>query len=260
MKPVRPIAFIAAFVLCLPVHAAADDFKSLVQEQLRAPMQLSASVPYSYLVTIDVDSREGKNKSESFYGQYRFNPAAAAGERVSLIDLTWDEVPKDMRKELEKDNVEGSEADFAEDFWCTNDQKDLEVMASDSVTVIREDETEAVVSLGPDAIAYFLADDSEKEGRGLPKKIRKRMLSELTFSKPDLYLTHSRVWLSKPTTLKIVAKMKEMDFKMGCALAPNGLPFVSQSNTVIVGKALGTGFQARVDISISDLQPVKSNP
>ncbi len=241
-------------MMSIPGIASASDFKSLVKAKAQSAAAVPETVPYSYLVTIAVDSQEGKDDSEQFTGQYRLNPAATPGERVTIIDGSWDDYPKDMRKELEEANFEYSQAQHAEDFWCVGDQEMLEMMASDAVTVLREDAREAVVSLTPDAIAYFMDDDDDGE-RDMPKKIRKRMLAELTFSKPSLLLTQSKIWLSKPTTVKIVAKMKEMNFEQRCSPAPNGLPYVSENNVKVSGKAMGSHFGATVNVTLSDLQP-----
>jgi len=256
MKFLRSITFIPGLIVLGSSFANASDFKSLVEAQLDAPIKTADPAAYSYVISIDIDSREGSDEAEIIDVQYRYNPAAQAGERVALMGTSWEDLPKDMRRELQKSN---NAAEPDDDLWCLNSREDLEVMASDDVTVIREDENEAVVSLSPDGVAQFLADDDE-DGRDMPKKIRKRMLSELTFSKPDLYLTNSRIWLSEPTSVKIIAKMKEMEFLSQCAPGPNGMPHVTTANSYVKGKALGTAFEARVNISISDLRPAAETP
>lgn len=252
----RTLLFCAALTATFPGFAVASDFKTLIQEQLDSSATPPQSIPFSYLVTINIDSKEGKDEAENFKGQYRFDPSAEPGNRIKLIGQTWDDIPKDMRKELEKNNLETTPEKFAKDFWCMGDRDTLDILASDDVTILREDSEEAVISLSPEAISHFMSDDTEgKKERKMPKKIRKRMRAEMTFSKPDLIMTQSRIWLSEPTTVKIVAKMKEMDFQEKCAVAPNGLPYLSESRTIIAGKAMGKSFGANVNVFVSDLQP-----
>lgn len=248
---IRSILFGAA--LLTPALAQASDFKSLAAERAQnASQKVPDAIPYTYLVTIEMTGN--KDEGENYQGQYRFNPAAAPGERVDLMGASWDDIPKGMRKELEKANQESTMDDFTDEFWCIPDQESYEILASDDVTVLSESETEAVVALGPKGIAHYLSDDGEGE-RKMPKKIRKRMLSEITFSKSNMQMTDSHIWLSEPTTVKIVAKMKEMDFEQACDIAPNGLPYFSQVNTKIAGKAMGTSFGAIINVTVSDLQP-----
>lgn len=236
--------------------AFASDFKTLVQERAEAGnvTAMPDAIPYSFLVSVDVINDDKEDPSKSFNGQYRFNPEAAPGDRVTLIGLEWDDLPKDMRKDLEETNLEQSSGVFADEFWCNAEQETFDILASDDVTVISETETEAVLSLGPRGIAHFLDNDDEGE-RSMPKKIRKRMLSEVTVSKPDLQIQKSRIWLSEPTTVKIIAKMKTMDFAMGCSLTPDGLPYYSENNASVSGKAMGKEFGATIKMTITDLQP-----
>ncbi len=247
---------ITTMLCCAAGSASATDFKTLVQQQVDAgPSPAPKTIPYTYMVSIDLDGRSGKDGDKDFQGAYRFDPTAAPGERTQLLGMDWEDFPKDMRKDMERADNSETPAQFAEDFWCVTDAADLAVMASDSVTVLRETESEAVVSLSPDAIGHFLGGDSGDGERSMPKKIKKRMAAELTFSKPDLILKTSHIWLTEPTSVKIVAKMKAMDFKIQCDIAPNGLPYFSGSETSVDGKALGKSFQAQVNMTISDLRP-----
>ncbi len=245
--------FFTACVLSLPAGALASDFKTLAQEQAASAEANMAphTIPYSYRVDIEVINAE--KPDENFTGAYRVNAAAEPGKRVTLIGASWEDYPKGMREELEKINQERPEAEFAEEFWCELDPDEIDILASDNVTVLRETETEAVLSLGPTGVSRFIGDDDGD--RDMPKKMLKRMNSEVTFSKPDLRLVRSHIWLSKPTTVKIVAKIKEMDFDTGCSVAPNGLSYVSHHNTKASGKALGKSFGAVINVKLSDLQP-----
>jgi len=256
MNNTRALFLSGIIAFGMPVMASASDFKSLIQEI--DEMEMPDTIPYSFLMTVKMDNIKGKDEIETTIGQYRFTPSAEPGARVSIVGDGWEDMPKEMRQELQKSNLETSEAEFAEEFWCTGDQKTHRILTSDEASVIREDAGEAVVALSPDAIADILTNPNEdREERTMPKKIRKRMLAELTFSKPDLRLKQSRFWLSKPTTVKLIAKMHNMDFQETCALAPNGLPYVQENKTIIAGKAMGKSFGATVTLTVSDLQPVQ---
>ncbi len=252
--------FIYVAMICVPSSMAhAEDFTALVQKHEAAQTLVNEApktIPYSYLVTYDLKSQEGDDVEE-YYGQYRMNPLAVPGQRITFIEGTLDDLPDDMREEVERLNMEASPEELAEDFWCESDKEMRDALKTDSVTLVSEDENEAVLSLGPDIISKIMSDNDGEDERKMPKKIRKRMLAEVTLSKPELHLKHSRIWLSRPTTVKVVAKMKEMNFEQSCSLAPNGFPYMSENTTRIAGKALGSKFNADVKITISDLQPTR---
>jgi len=212
------------------------------------------TVPYIYVVTNETTSEE--------YGtvvfSYEMNPMAAPGARINLLTGTMEGLSKDSRKELERYNDEMSTAEIAEEFWCDdNDEEEAfdEDFDVSKLTVISENEASAHVSFGGELLAELLDDDND-----MPKKIRKNLAVDAELSKPDLKMLNMQMRLTKPVTLKIVAKIKEMEIGMSCKYAPNGLLYFHQKIARVRGKALGSSFSENIILTVSELQPIEKAP
>lgn len=241
-------------------QAEAADIKTLIQQKIDGEIKgpyAPTTIPFAYTVTADVKSGDGDD-AVSFVAKYRVNPGAAPGSRLTFIGAPLESFPEDFRKEMNRLNAETSDADMAEEFWCADseDDADEDDLNPDDVTVIREDEREAVISLSQEALKGMMQVDTGGGGGDMPKKVRKRLASELTINKPDLTLRNMKVWLTRPTTIKIVAKLKEMNIEQSCSVAPNGIPYVSERKMKVSGKALGSAFTEDMVITVTDLQPL----
>jgi len=254
------IALIGASIGFSATSAKAADIKTLIHQKQdsgdKGPLA-PTDIPYSYVVTADIKSGEGKDTT-GFVAKYRVNPKAAPGSRLTFIGEPLETFPKDFQKQMNQFDTEAVEADLAEEFWCADsadDADDLDLSPED-ITVIREDEHEAVIAISNEALNSMMKMDTGDGEEDMPKKIRKRLASELTLSKPDLTLRHMKVWLTRPTTIKIVAKMKEMNIEQSCSLAPNGIPYVTTRKMRVRGKAIGSSFMEDAVITVSDLRPL----
>ena len=244
-------------IIGLAGTAQAEDFRSLLDARYSAESNMPAApadIPYAYTVTVEQVSED--DEDENFSSRYKFDPSAAPGERVTMIDGEIDDLPKGVRKGLERINNDADMAELAEGFWCVPDPEIIAVVANDPDTQITSQDEETVeLSIGPKSVKAMMALENDEEDRGLPKKVAKRMTGRVVMSKADYQLKSSHLWLTEPTTVKLVAKMKEMDFKTECDLAPNGVPYFSKRKTIVAGKAVGSSFRADIRVSVSDLTP-----
>lgn len=250
---ILPALLTVAICLGAATVSHAESFEDMAKRKAEAGYVFPAApktVPYSYVVSFDVAGYEGDDE-EAYSTKYRVNPNAAPGERLTYLGEDGAQLPTDFLKEIEQVNNEKTMEEFAEDFWCSDSEEDEELDITDGSHVIAEDETTATISLTNEKVQEMMDGDAGD----IPKKIRKRLVGEMTFSKIDFYPLKTRIWLSEPTTVKIVAKMKEMEFQTSCAKAPNGYFYQAQNKVHIKLKAMGTAVLQDMTISISDLQP-----
>jgi len=229
----------------------AESFAELATRKAEAGYKFPAApktIPYSYVMTFDNTSHEG-DEVTAFKTKYRVNPNAAPGERLTYLGDDGAVLPAEFLKQMEYANQNKTLEEFMSDFWCSDAES--EALDLSDGAVLREDAETAVISLTNEKVLEMMDDDGD-----MPKKIRKRLVGEMTFSKAEFYPTHIRIWLSEPTTVKIVAKMKEMEFQTSCAKAPNGHFYAAQNKVHVRLKAMGKPILQDMTISISDLAPV----
>jgi len=240
-------------------HAKAEDIRTLIDRRVESQADQSAPpamVPYSYLVTVEHNSLEGDTATR-FTAQYRVNPQAEPGNRLTFTGSGLADLPEEFQSEITKFDKEKPAEDIAEDFWCSGKSgaaiTDQENFAPEGLDIVRENDQEAVIALDTLKIKEIMQSDDDDD---MPKKLLKRLAAEVTVTKPDLAMTHMRIWLTKPTTIKLIAKLKEMEIRQSCAVAPNGFYYVVSNNSRVRAKALGKSMQADTIITISDLQPL----
>ena len=258
LRYLLPAVTLAALLTSAP-NAYAKDIKTLIAERQASgetgPLSPN-DIPYTYVVTADIKSGEGDDR-DAYVAKYQVNPKAAPGARLTFIDAPLETFPEDFQTQMNKMDMEATEADIAKEFWCADseDEADDPDMTPEDMTVIREDAREGVIAISNDILRNMMNMD-DGDGGDMPKKVMKRLTAELTLSKPDLNLRNMKVWLTRPTTIKIVAKLKNMNIEQSCDLAPNGIPYVTVRKMRVSGKAFGKSFNEDAMITVSDLQPL----
>ena len=259
---------LTSLALCLPLiatSAQAEDIMSILARKAEMPVRLTPqTIPYSYTLTVDIKAREGKDLSEG-QAVFRIDPTQPAGSRAKTISISDadNEALQDFLKEIEDpDNTMPKQA---EGFWCGDSEAetedDAQTLASDPsvLSVIFEDETEAVLRPDMPKLAQLLMqsnDNADKNGRKMMKKLLKRIEGEFTLAKPSGEMKGFSVRMTRPMTMMIVAKLKEMDVTQTCALAPNGHYHTSTMKMNVAGKAMGSRFGQNLDMKISELTPL----
>ena len=181
----------------------AQDIMTLIKERqgqaTEAHRIAPQYIPYSYLVSMNVseDTDEGESVLQTV--QYRVNPQAEAGSRITLVSGTLETLPEEARDEIEAINIEKTSAELAAEFWCNSEDDDLfeaddfEVDVDEAITVISDNDTEAVLGLDIKYLMGILAEGGEDQD--MPKKLVKRLAAEVTVTKPDLDMKSMRCLL-----------------------------------------------------------------
>ena len=262
-----PITALALVFPLLAAPAQAEDIMSILARKVDTPARLAPkTIEYSYTLTVDIKSREGKDLSEG-QAVIRVDPSKPAGSRKQIISISdpENEALQDFLKDSEDpDNTPDKRA---KNFWCgdsgaeSNDEIGLTSDLS-NITVISENETEAVLRPDLPSLAKLLMqsdgnpEDAGKDERKMAKKLIERIEGNVTLAKPSGEMKGFSVRMTRPMTMKLVAKLKEMDVSQTCALAPNGHYHISTMKMNVQGKALGSRFGQEIDMRISDLAPL----
>lgn len=240
---------------------------SILARKAETPARLAPqTIPYTYTLTVDVKAREGKDLSEG-QAVLRIDPTQAPGSRAQIISITDadSEALQDFLKEIE--DPENTMEKQAGEFWCGDSEAEQDAssdIVSDpsALTVVYENETEAVLRPDIQKLAALMMesdgspDNAGKSERKIMKKLMERIEGELTFAKPSGEMKGFSVRMTRPMTMMLVAKLKEMDVEQTCALAPNGHYHTSTMKMNVQGKALGSRFGQNLDMQVSDLTPL----
>ena len=250
LKLILSVALIALGSLSV----AAQDIQTLLERSSKSDASkivAPTSIPYRYLVTINQDTREG-DEVITFSGQYRVNPKASAGARVSYIEGRFEDFPEDAQMQILALEKETLDQTVIEDFWCVSGGDLSDIQNDDGLKIVRENETEAVIAIDMSDVEALASGDTED----MSKKMRKSMAGELTLSKPDLNIMRLHFWLTKPIKVKLVLKIKAMKVERNCALAPNGIPYAKENKAHFLAEAFGSVIQDNISVTISDLTPL----
>lgn len=253
-------ALILALLFTSP--AQAEDIRSILERKSMVVRPSPPALnPYNYTVDVVMSGREGKDVQESFTAKLLIDPSALPDARASILSSSKKDHPdefKDFLKEIESPDV--SAEDLAEDFWCESGDDELfdDDTSADGFTVISETATEAVIKPNLALMAEIMMDGDDEEevsksDRKLMKKMMERLDGEFVLSKPDVRLKRMKIWLTRPITMKVVAKIKEMEVTQSCALAPNGFTYTDSMTMRVKAKALGMGMEQNMNIKISGL-------
>ena len=258
---------VLAFAIIFAPSAHAEDIMSILERQSKvekpSPPVLN---PYNYTVDVVMSGKEGKDDKPPFMAKLLIDPSAAPEARVSIVSTSSEDHPdefKDFLKEIQ--NPETSAEDLTEEFWCEGgddgmfDSEDIgEDISVDDFTVISETETEAIIKPNLSLMAEIMmdseeGDDMSKSERKMMTKMMKRLDGEFVLSKPEARLKSFKIWLTRPMTMALIAKLKEMEVTQSCAMAPNGFTYTDTMTMRVKAKALGVGMEQNMDVKISGL-------
>ena len=258
---------VLAFATIFVPSAHAEDIMSILERQSKiekpSPPVLN---PYNYTVDVVMSGKEGKDETPPFTAKLLIDPSAAPEARVSIVSTSSEDHPdefKDFLKEIQ--NPETSAEDLTEEFWCEGgddgmfDSEDIgEDISVDDFTVISETETEAIIKPNLSLMAEIMmdseeGDDMSKSERKMMTKMMKRLDGEFVLSKPEARLKSFKIWLTRPMTMALIAKLKEMEVTQSCAMAPNGFNYTDTMTMRVKAKALGIGMEQNMDVKISGL-------
>lgn len=256
---------IAALLLTVSLAPSvqAEDIRSILERQSKVEQPVPPALnPYNYTIDVVMSGREGKDVQEPFTAKLLIDPSAAPEARVTVLSVSHEEHPDDFKDFIkETTNPETTSEDLAEEFWCESADNELfdgEDISVDDFTVISETATEAVIKPNIALMAEIMMDGGDEEemsksDRKMMKKIMKRLDGEFVVSKPDARLKSLKIWLTRPMTMAVIAKIKEMEITQSCAMAPNGFTYSDSMTMRVKAKALGIGVEQNMDIKVSGL-------
>ena len=245
----------------LSTAAQAQDIKTLFDRRSEIVQPTPPIInPYNYTLDVMFAGKKGKDIVPPFTAKLLINPAAEGEARARILSTSSDDYNdefKEMLAEIQEQTIE----EFTDEFWCdvqTDASLDGGAFTSADFTVLRETETEAVVRPNPQRLQeIFMAQenvsDMSKGELKLMRKMIKRLDGEMTFSKPDLLPVHLKMWMTEPMTVKVIAKIKNMEMEQSCAYAPNGFPYVERLSMDMQIKALGIKFEQMMGVRVSEL-------
>ncbi|MEP3890701.1 MAG: hypothetical protein ABJN69_09540 [Hellea sp.] len=251
-----------AFTALLAPAAHAEDILSILERQSQNEQPSPPALnPYNYTVDVIMSGKEGKDILPPFTARLLIDPSAEPQTRATIVSVSSPEHPDEFKEFLKEiQNPESSAEDLAEEFWCESGDNELfegDEVSADSFTVLSESETEAVIKPNLALMAQIMMDgdddDMSKSERKMMKKMMERLDGEFVLSKPDARLKRLKIWLTRPMTMAVIAKIKEMDITQSCAMAPNGFTYRDSMTMHVKAKALGMGMEQDMDIKISGL-------
>ena len=251
-----------AFTAILTPAAHAENILSIIERQSEVEQPRPPAInPYNYTVDVIMSGKEGKDIKPPFTAKLLIDPSATPEARATILFVSSDERPDEFKEFLkEVQNPESSAEDLAEEFWCESGDNELfegDDVSADRFTVVSETETEAVIKPNLSLMAQIMMDgdddDMSKSERKMMKKMMERLDGEFILSKPDARLKSLKIWLTRPMTMAVIAKIKEMEITQSCAMAPNGFTYTDTMTMHVKAKALGMGMEQDMDIRVSGL-------
>ena len=206
--------------------AQAQDIRSILAQKADTTTRIAPeTIPYSYTLTVDVKERDGKDVSEG-QAVLRIDPTQPPGSRTQIVtasDLESEALQNFLKEIEDEDNTMDKQASG---FWCgSSDPKPRSAFNPENFTVLAESDSEATLQPNAKNLATLLMDTSEngdKDDRKMMKRLMKRIEGDVTLAKPSGELKGFNVRMTRPMTIMLVAKLKEMDVEQSCATPPIG--------------------------------------
>lgn len=261
LKAISLISLVA--VLGLSAPAQADDiFDILARKTATGEVQPPAYVPYRHTVDVIVSGSKGDDVHEPLVAKLRIDPSQPAGERVSILEQSVDargEMEKALREMIEEiEDEDRTPAAQAQSFWCNVGGS---VPTADEFTVIEQTDTLARLQPMPERMVSLFMQTGDREldrkERSMAKKLSDRLEGEIVFDKPSGHIRSGTFNITRPMTVLLVAKIRQMEMVQGCSLAPNGHPFVSSFSMDVGVTALGQKITNVMELTVGDLELIR---
>lgn len=238
----------------------ATDFFDQVQAQADAgDWQPPQYVPYRHMVDVVVSGSKGDNIHEPLTAKLRIDPSLPPGERVTILQRSEDargEMDKALDEMIEEIEDEGrTPAVQAQSFWCNAGGA---VPSPDDFEII--DDTETHIHLRPTPerrVSLFMQTgdrELDRKERSMAKKLSDRLDGAVVYNKETGRISSAHFHITRPMTVLLIAKIREMKMTQGCTLAPNGHPYVSSFQMDVRVTALGQTITNIMDLTVGDLE------
>lgn len=253
-----------AFGLLISAPAMGSDiFEIAAQNRASGATQTPATVPYVHTVDVRVSGRKGDKEREPLTAKLRIDPSQPEGSRVIIVERSEAD-SKDMEKALD-DLIEQIEENDLEDqadgFWCSARDSEAFPITSENFTILSEEEGTTRLKPVPDRMVQLMMgedDLSELDGRerGIAKKLVDRLEGELRLDSQDGHMQGMQFEMTRPMSVMLIAKIKQMAMEVECDRAPNGYPFVSRFSMYVEAGAFGQDMVNHMELRVGELTPV----
>lgn len=251
-----------ALLLALPAGAS-DIFDITASNRASGATRTPETVPYIHTVDVRVSGRKGDDERDPVTARLRIDPSQPEGERVTILSRSETDA-KDMNNALE-DLIEQIEENDLEDqadgFWCSARDSDAFPITPENFSIIADDG--GIVRLKPvpeRKVQLMMGEDDlgELDGRerGIAKKLIDRLEGELRLDRADGHMDGMSFRMTRPMSVMLIAKIKQMAMDVDCERAPNGYPYVSRFSMYVEAGAFGQDMVNNMELSVSDLTPI----
>lgn len=216
-------------------------------------------VPYRHTVDVVVSGSKGDDIHDPLIAKLRIDPSLPAGERVTVLSQTEDareEMQKALREMIEEiEDEDRTPAAQAQSFWCNAGGP---VPTPDDFIVIEETDSLARLQPTPEHMVSLFMQTGDREldrkERSMAKKLLDRLEGEIVYDKPSGHIRSGAFNITRPMTVLLIAKIRQMEMAQGCSLAPNGHPYVSSFSMDVGVTALGQKITNLMKLSVGDLE------
>ncbi|MGJ8560510.1 MAG: hypothetical protein ACSHX3_09765 [Litorimonas sp.] len=247
-------------VLGLARPAQADDiFDILAQKAATGEAEPPTYVPYRHTVDIVVSGSKGDDIHDPLVAKLRIDPSLPAGERVTILEQTEDvrgEMEKALREMIEEiEDEDRTPAAQAQSFWCNAGGP---VPTPEDFTVIEETDSLARLQPTPERMVSLFMQTGDREldskERSMAKKLSDRLEGEIVYDKPSGHIRSGAFNITRPMTVLLIAKIRQMEMVQRCSLAPNGHPYISSFSMDVGVTALGKKITNVMELTVGDLE------
>lgn len=251
---------VASSAIAAPAQAE-DIFDILAREAAMDQAEPPAFVPYRHTVDVIVSGSKGDTIHTPLAAKLRIDPSQPPGERVVILEQTEDargEMEKALREMIEEiEDEDRTPAAQAQSFWCNPGGA---LPTAEDFAVVAETETTARLRPTPERMVSLFMQTGDREldskERSMAKKLVDRLEGELVYDKPSGKIASASFHITRPMTVLLIAKIKQMKLEQGCTIAPNGHPYVSNFSMNVDVKALGKEITNNMAITVSELEPI----
>lgn len=257
-KALPLVSLIAVFGLTVPAQAD-DIFDILAQRAATGEAEPPAYVPYRHTVDVVVSGSKGDDIHDPLIAKLRIDPSLPAGERVTILEQTEDargEMEKALREMIEEiEDEDRTPAAQAQSFWCNAGGP---VPTPEDFVVIEQTDSLARLQPTPERMVSLFMQTGDREldskERSMAKKLSDRLEGEIVYDKPSGKIRSGTFNITRPMTVLLIAKIRQMDMVQGCSLAPNGHPYISSFSMDVGVTALGKKITNVMELTVGDLE------
>jgi hypothetical protein len=262
-KAIPLLSLIAALGLALPAQAD-DIFDILAQKAATGEAEPPAYVPYRHTVDVVVSGSKGDDIHDPLIAKLRIDPSLPAGERVTILEQTEDargEMEKALREMIEEiEDEDRTPAAQAQSFWCNAGGP---APTPEDFAVIEQTDSLARLQPTPERMVSLFMQTGDREldskERSMAKKLSDRLEGEIVYDKPSGKIRSGTFNITRPMTVLLIAKIRQMEMVQGCSLAPNGHPYVSSFSMDVGVTALGKKITNVMQLTVGDLELIGSS-